>query len=263
MFAAEDFRVVYDSFKQANFQAYDYDTIRGALVDYIQQQYPENFNDWIQSSEFVALIETLAFLAHSLAFRIDQAGRENFLSTAERRASVLRIADFLGYTPTRHQPSRGELKITAIRTTQDVFDINGNTLKNTTVDFEDNFQNFLLIMNEVLSDTNKFIRPTNSTRIGNVKNDIYTTNVTSNRNVVYNIDGEVNGIRRNFEVHSLRINESTNTLVETDPDQNSSFDLVYKNDGQGLGMTLASLQALSRVTYSLQTSMLTPLLATC
>jgi len=99
LFAAEDYRLVYDSFKQANFQAYDYDTIRGALVDYIQQQYPENFNDWIQSSEFVALIETLSFLAHSLAFRIDQAGRENFLSTAERRSSVLRIADFLGYTP--------------------------------------------------------------------------------------------------------------------------------------------------------------------
>jgi len=235
LFAAEDFRVVYDSFKQANFQAYDYDTIRGALVDYIQQQYPENFNDWIQSSEFVALIETLAFLAHSLAFRIDQAGRENFLSTAERRASVLRIADFLGYTPTRHQPARGQLKITTIRTTQDVFDINGVSLKNTTVDFEDNFQNFLLIMNEVLSETNKFGRPTDSTRIGNVKNDIYTTNITSDRNVVFGIDGEVNGSRRNFEIHGVRINKSSNTLVETDPDQNAAFDIVYKNDGQGLG----------------------------
>ena len=235
LFAAEDYRIVYDSFKQANFQAYDYDTIRGALVDYIQQQYPENFNDWIQSSEFVALIETLSFLAHSLAFRIDQAGRENFLSTAERRSSVLRIADFLGYTPSRHQPARGQLKVTGIRTTQNVFDINGNNLKNTAVDFEDNFQNFLLIMNEVLSDTNKFGRPTNSTRIGNVKNDIYSTKVVDNRNVTYNINGEVNGTRQAFEIHSLEVNTAKNTLQETEPDPNSSFDLVYKNDGQGLG----------------------------
>lgn len=235
LFAAEDYRIVYDSFKQANFQAYDYDTIRGALVDYIQQQYPENFNDWIQSSEFVALIETLSFLAHSLAFRIDQAGRENFLSTAERRASVLRIADFLGYTPGRHQPARGDLKITGIRTTQDVFDINGSSLKNTTVDFEDSFQNFLLIMNEVLSDTNKFGRPTNSTKIGNVKNDIYSTNVVGDRNVVYSINGDVNGVRQPFEVHSMEVNSSKNSLQETEPDPNSSFNLVYKNDGQGLG----------------------------
>ena len=235
LFAAEDYRVVYDSFKQANFQAYDYDTIRGALIDYIQQQYPENFNDWIQSSEFVALIETLSFLAHSLAFRIDQAGRENFLSTAERRASVLRIADFLGYTPSRHQPARGNLKVTSIRTTQNVFDINGTTLKNKTVDFEDSFQNFLLINNEVLSSTNKFGRPTNSTKIGAVKTDVYQTNITSGRDVVFAFNGDVNGVRRNFEVHGLRIDNTTNTLQETAPDPNASFDLVYRNDGQGLG----------------------------
>ena len=235
LFAAEDYRIVYDSFKQANFQAYDYDTIRGALVDYIQQQYPENFNDWIQSSEFVALIETLAFLAHSLAFRIDQAGRENFLSTAERRASVLRIADFLGYTPTRHRPARGELKVVSIRTTQDVFDINGRNLKNVSVDFEDQYQNFLLIMNELLSQNNKFGRPTNSIRIGNVKNDIYSTNIDSNRDVVFPISGEINGTRRSFEIHGLEIDTKNNTLREVEPDPNSKFDVVYKNDGQGLG----------------------------
>jgi hypothetical protein len=235
LFAAEDYRLVYDSFKQANFQAYDYDTIRGALVDYIQQQYPENFNDWIQSSEFVALIETLAFLAHSLAFRIDQAGRENFLSTAERRASVLRIADFLGYRPARHLPARGQLKVVSIKSTQDVFDINGNNLKNTSVDFENAYQNFLLVMNEVLPKTNKFGRPTRSVRIGNVKNDIYPTEITSNRNVTFPFNASVNGTRRNFEIHGLKIDALSNTLQETDPDPLSSFDVVYKNDGQGLG----------------------------
>jgi hypothetical protein len=235
LFAAEDYRVVYDSFKQANFQAYDYDTIRGALVDYIQQQYPENYNDWIQSSEFVALIETLSFLAHSLAFRIDQTGRENFLSTAERRASVLRIADFLGYTPSRHQPARGQLKVTGIRTSQDVYDINGNSLKNTTVDFEDSYQNFLLIMNEVLGNVNKFGRPTDTTRIGNIKHDIYSTSIEAGHNIVFGVNGKVNGNRDNFEIHGLEIDSSSNTLLESAPDQNKSFDIVYKNDGQGIG----------------------------
>jgi hypothetical protein len=235
LFAAEDYRVVYDSFKQANFQAYDYDSIRAALVDYIQQQFPENYNDWIQSSEFVALIETLSFLAHSLAFRIDQTGRENFLSTAERRASVLRIADFLGYTPSRHQPARGQLKVTGIRTTQDVYDINGVTLKNTTVDFEDNYQNFLLIMNEVLDNVNKFGRPTDSSRIGNIKHDIYSTSIETGHNVVFGVSGNVNSNRNNFEIHGVEIDNSANVLIESAPDQNKSFDVVYKNDGQGIG----------------------------
>jgi hypothetical protein len=235
LFAAEDYTVVYDSFKQANFQAYDYDTIRGAMVDYIQQQYPENFNDWIQSSEFVALIETLAFLAHSLAFRIDQAGRENFLSTAERRSSVLRIADFLGYTPSRSQPARGQLKVTGIKTTQDVFDINGNSLKNKNVDFEDAYQNYLLIMNQVLSATNKFGRPTDTTKIGNVKHDIYSTNIVDGSNVVFGVNGDINGTSSGFEIHGVDINTISNTLRETAPDPNSGFDVVYKNDGQGLG----------------------------
>jgi hypothetical protein len=111
LFAAEDFTVVYDSFKQANFKAYDFDTIRDAMVEYIRERHPEAFNDWIKSSEFTALIELIAFLGHNLAFRTDLAVRENFLSTAERRESVLRLADFLGYTPLRSSSATGLLKI--------------------------------------------------------------------------------------------------------------------------------------------------------
>ena len=43
LFAAEDFTVAYESFAQANLQAYDFDTIRTAMVNYIRTNYPENF----------------------------------------------------------------------------------------------------------------------------------------------------------------------------------------------------------------------------
>ena len=36
LFAAEDFTVIYESYINANFQAFDYDTIRTAMVDYVQ-----------------------------------------------------------------------------------------------------------------------------------------------------------------------------------------------------------------------------------
>ena len=135
LFSAEDFSVVYESFSEANFQAYDFENIRNAMVDYINRNYPENYNDWINSSEFVSLIELMAFLGHNLAFRSDLASRENFLSTAERRESALRIAEFLGYTPTRNVVASGYLKIDSIFTTENIFDAAGNSLANTTVQY--------------------------------------------------------------------------------------------------------------------------------
>ena len=61
LFAAEDFTVAYESFAQANPKAYDFDnaTLQRWLI-IIVQTIPENFNDYINSSEFVALIELIA-----------------------------------------------------------------------------------------------------------------------------------------------------------------------------------------------------------
>ena len=57
LFAAEDWKVAYKAFSKINFQAYDFNTMRKAMVDYVKINYPENFNDFIESSEFVAIIE--------------------------------------------------------------------------------------------------------------------------------------------------------------------------------------------------------------
>lgn len=239
LFAAEDFRVVYDSFKQANFKAYDYDTIRGAMVDYIQTNYPENFNDWIQSSEFVALVELMAFLGHSLAFRIDLASRENYLSTAERRASVLRIADFLGYSASRSVPAKGLMKLHSIKTNQPLFDVSGKTLRNAEVQFVDeqnpnSYQNFLIIMNEILYSTNKFGRPTASARIDGIQTETYAANVAENQDVVFKFRAQVNGTQQTFEMHSSYIDNEDTILRESIPEPNSNFQFVYKNDQQGI-----------------------------
>ena len=71
LLAAEDFTALYESFANANFKAYDYDTIREALVNYVRDNYAEDYNDWIESSEFIALVDLFSFIGHSLAFRLD------------------------------------------------------------------------------------------------------------------------------------------------------------------------------------------------
>lgn len=240
LFAAEDFTVIYDSFKQANFQSYDYDTIRTAMVEYIKNRYPENFNDWIKSSEFVALIELMSFLGHNLAFRSDLAVRENFLSTAERRESVLRIADFLGYNATRPYPASGYLKIKSIKTNQNVYDIKGNSLKNKIALYADpadptSYQNFLLILNEIFSSSNKFGSPINSAYVDGIETQIYRLNnkVTTNNSTVYPFRAKINGLQNTFEIHNIGMS-SDNKIEEPSPNPYRGFNILYKNDRQGL-----------------------------
>lgn len=104
LFAAEDYSVVYDAYINANFQAFDFDTIRDSIVDYVRSTYPESFNDWIESNEFVALLDVVSQFGHNLAFRSDLNARDNFLSTSQRQSSVYKLADFLGYKPKEVHP---------------------------------------------------------------------------------------------------------------------------------------------------------------
>lgn len=237
LFAAEDFSVVYESFAQANLQAYDFDTIKNAMVEYISTNYPENFNDWITSSEFTSLIELMAFLGHNLAFRADLASRENFLSTAERRESALRIAEFLGYTPTRNVVASGLLKIDSIRTSENVYDVDGNSLANVDIQFDDvtdpnTYQNFLIVMNSFLQQNSKFGSPYAKANNNNVQYDIYRTNSINNE-INYPFTGYVNGARAPFGMHSLYYNQTNNIVEEKIPDPFGVIDLLYKNDNGG------------------------------
>ena len=90
LFASESWTTVYTAFTNVSLKAYDFDTIREALLAYIGQTYPDKFNDFIASSEFIAILDLVAYLGHSLSYRLDMNTRENFMDTAERRASILR-----------------------------------------------------------------------------------------------------------------------------------------------------------------------------
>ena len=107
LLVAEDWKRVYQSFRNADFQSYDFENLRRVMISYLRENYPEDFNDYIESSEYLALIDAVAFLGQSLAFRTDLASRENFIELASRRESVLRIARMLSYNAKRNIASKG------------------------------------------------------------------------------------------------------------------------------------------------------------
>lgn len=241
LFSAEDWKIIYRTFSQADFTAYDYDTIRSAMLNYIQINYPEDFNDYIQSSEFVAIIDLLAFLGQSLAFRTDLNARENFFDTAERRESILRLAKLINYKPKRNVPARGILKVNKIRTTEPITDSEGTALDNKNIVWNDPnnpdwYDQWLSITNTAFNNTNQFGDPTKSKTISGIVTDIYNINSTTNQSVVKNFTQSVDGISTSIDVVKSDIHED-GYLYEKSPDASEPFNLIYRNDNQGFGST--------------------------
>ena len=65
LYAAEDWRQVYESFYKINLTAFDFDTIRKSMVDYLRLTYPDSFNDWIENDEFIFILDTIAMLGQN------------------------------------------------------------------------------------------------------------------------------------------------------------------------------------------------------
>ena len=42
----QDWTKVYETFKEADFQSYDFETLRKTMIDYLRTYYPEDFNDF-------------------------------------------------------------------------------------------------------------------------------------------------------------------------------------------------------------------------
>lgn len=248
LFAGQDWQVIYQAFNQISFAAYDYDTVRQALIDYVRVNYPEDFNDWIESSEFVAIIEMLAYLAGSLAFRLDLNIRENFMDTATRRESVFRLARYLSYAPRRCLASQGLLKLQSVRTNQPIFDSNGKNLSNALILWNDPnnpdwLEQFILVLNAAFVNTNPFGDPVKSAQIGNMIAERYDLNNTNNSNLAYAFNSIVSGSTMGFEFCNSDFDtESTLSALtgnftgyyrEKTPSVFNPWGLLYRNDGNG------------------------------
>lgn len=237
LFAGNDWLAAYRAFTEVNLNASDFNSIRQAMVDYIRRNYPEDFNDWIESSEFVALIDLLAYMGQSLAFRTDINARENFLDVARRRESILRLARSLSYNAKRNYPARGLAKLTEIRTTYDVMDSNGRNLNNMAIRWDDPnnpdwFEQWILVLNASLIETNPFGVPLKTENLDGVETQLYRMDSVATTAGNYPFTTNVNGQSISFDVVNADFN-TTYGFVEQNPNPNAPFHLVYRSDGNG------------------------------
>lgn len=236
MFAGADWQVLYRAFTDVNFNASDPPSINRALREYIQLNYPENFNDWIESSEFVALIDLLSWLGGTLAFKTDINARESFLDTAETRQAILRLARFISYNPRRNQCAQGMVKIVEVMTDDDVMDGFGTNLSNIPIKWDnpddpDWFERFIMVMNSAYISSNQFGVPLKSGSVADAKTQLYRlNNIMSEAN--FGFTKTVSGQAMAFELVNSDFDDGGG-FYEREPNANNAFHMFYRNDGNG------------------------------
>jgi hypothetical protein len=237
IFGVEDWKQIYQTYREADFQSYDFETLRKSFVDYLRLYYPETFNDYIESSEFIALLDVMAFMGQALAFRTDLNTRENYIDTAERRDSVVRLANLVSYTAKRNTAAEGYLKVFNVTTTENVVDYNGVNLSNVTVNWADPTnvdwqEQFTAIINAALVDSQRVGRPGNRQTILGVRTDEYAINLVPGFLPVIPYTATVDGVNMPFEA-TTSTSVGRDYVYEPAPQPNTVFNVLFRNDQLG------------------------------
>lgn len=244
LFLAEDWKKIYQTFTNADFTSYDFENIRRVMINYLRENFPESYNDYIESSEYLALIDLIAFFGQSLAYRLDFNARENFLELAERRESILRLANMLSYNPKRNISANGFLKVQSISTTENVVDANGIDLGNVQVLWNDStnsnwFDQYTKIMNATLIDNVEFGNALSSANIDGLYTEQYKINSYITEVPIFPFNATVNGNGYAFEAVSTVISydsaSKVSVIKEDVPRKGNQVSLIYRDDGKGYG----------------------------
>ena len=237
LFGTEDWKQIYKTYKDADFQSFNFETMRKTFIDYLQQHHPETFNDFTESSEFIAMLDLMAFMGQSLSFRNDLNTRENFLDTAERRDSVTRLAKLVGYNAKRNESSRGFLKISSISTTENIIDYNQNSIGNLTIRWNDKTnvdwqEQFTMILNAALVNSQKIGSPGHTADLFGIRTDEYEINMTDGFLPIIPFKSNVDGVGMDFEiVNGTSVNKSY--IYEPTPQEDGQLNMLYRNDNLG------------------------------
>ena len=237
LLVAEDWKRIYQSFRNADFQSYDFENLRRVMINYIRENYPEDFNDYIESSEYLALIDLIAFLGQSISFRTDLNARDNFLELAERRESVLRLARLLGYNSKRNVAGNGLLKFNTVSTTQNVFDSNGRNLSGQVIGWNDPansnwYDQFIKVINAALPSTRQFGNPDDKADVYSIPTEQYRFQSSNTDVPVYGFSKAVDGQNMPFEIVSTTFKDAQE-IYEEPPSLGNRLAFIYRNDGKG------------------------------
>lgn len=232
----EGYQRVHKAFENINFNAATYDTIKLSLIEYLRLNYAESFNDWIESSDVIQIIEAFAYVGEMLMYRVDMNAHENFISHATRKESILRLARLIGYISSRRSSARGLVRIDSISTSESVRDTRGTELSNRVIKWNDssnvNWQEqFFTVISLILKQN--FGDPIKSMALDEINYDLYGTRIDGLQNGVFPY--AVRTAQKNVRLELVSGALTDVGTAEATPDLEADFRVFYRNDNLGVG----------------------------
>lgn len=86
--------------KSINYTNQDFYSMKLRLLQFIRDNFQNKFNDFVESSLAIMLIENFAFIGDMLSFKTDQVANEVFIDTVTEIANAFRISEQVGFYPT-------------------------------------------------------------------------------------------------------------------------------------------------------------------
>jgi hypothetical protein len=101
-----------DKISSLNYTNQDFWSMKARLVQFIQERFgdngsvlPNTFNDLVEGSIAIMLMENWAFIADTLSFKMDQMVNELFIDTVTEPDNAFRICQLVGFKPTPPIPA--------------------------------------------------------------------------------------------------------------------------------------------------------------
>jgi hypothetical protein len=102
-----------DKIISLNYTNQDFWSLKTKLVEFIRERFgstgsviPNTFNDLVEGSIAIMLMENWAFIADTLSFKMDQMVNELFIDTVTEPDNAFRLCQLVGYKPTPPIPAQ-------------------------------------------------------------------------------------------------------------------------------------------------------------
>jgi hypothetical protein len=89
----------------------DFGQFRENLIEYAKTYFPTTYSDFNESSPGMMFIEMASYLGDVLGYYIDDTLKESLMTTAEDKANVIALAQYLGYKPKVTSPAIVKLSV--------------------------------------------------------------------------------------------------------------------------------------------------------
>jgi hypothetical protein len=83
-----------------NYTNQDFSSLKTRITLFIEQRFPNDFSDFVESDLGIFLLEMWAFIADTLSFKMDQIANEIFIDTVTQIDNAFRLAQLVGFQPT-------------------------------------------------------------------------------------------------------------------------------------------------------------------